>query len=221
MSQGRSDIGWMARHHRSHPSRSWSAIKRSRRANPRIHDSRANHGRRICGPPYDQLALGARDVLTRCSRLAWGPAWIHEKRREPSDDRNDLVFTSSLDAPDTDGRSDRSRGPSSQGLGLASPSAPRRAAEIGDTRGAFHRLTTNVHDSGLTPAVASPARHCPQFVTSLWRVHGAFSTLARSGSLDGPPVSESAVSASNRVEPKPNPIRAAMVAHPTPADHRP
>lgn len=72
MSQGRSDIGWMTRHHRSHPSRSWSAIKRSRRANPRIHDSRTNHGRRICGPPYDQLALGARDVLARCSRLAWG-----------------------------------------------------------------------------------------------------------------------------------------------------
>lgn len=67
---------------------------------------------------------------------------------------------------------------------LAQPNLPgprarvrRRSAKsdaFGETRGAFHRLATGSLDAGLTSRVASPAGCYPQFVTSLWRAHGAF-----------------------------------------------
>lgn len=57
-----------------------------------------------------------------------------------------------LSARPSDRAAHASRPP--EGLGPASFGAPRRAAEFGDTRGAFHRLTTCFDQAGLTPSAA-------------------------------------------------------------------
>jgi hypothetical protein len=205
---------------------------------PRIHVSRATPGRRVCGPPYDQLALGARDVLPAVPDDPEGSPGFTGSAGEPGSHRHELVCTRpAIGTPGTAGRSDRSRGL------LPGPRArvPRRSAKSGRDRRyprcfpsigyqrpqqrACARSASHEAASDLMPSKpAEPVRWLAGAFHSLSPACGEhtapFSTLPRSGRLDGPPVSESAVSAARWVS-RSSPIRAAMVAHPTPADHPP
>lgn len=106
--------------------------ERLRLANPASSDRERSASFRIYGPPYDQLAPAA----CRAHPLFTGtPANRKTTSSSP------LARADRACASGTVGRSSCSRGPTTQGLGHASPGAPRRATEIRHTRGAFRRLT--------------------------------------------------------------------------------
>lgn len=178
--------------HDHSPAEAGVRSKRSRRANPVSAHRERNTDDGSAGP--------------RTTSLRWAPATSLPAVPDEPESCLDSRKAPASQATPTRARLHDARGrharhgrkveplsrPPSQGLGLASPDAPRRAAEIGDTRGAFHRLTADVFDSGLTPAIvydeaaSGPvppdqrswsdrlAGRSPQFVTSLWRAHGAF-----------------------------------------------
>lgn len=93
---------------------------------PCIRASRTKHGRWICGPPYDQLALGARDVLARCSRRARELPGFTESAGEPSDSD-----TSSFARCPRSARPTRTEGRAALAAALPGPRArvPRRSAK--------------------------------------------------------------------------------------------
>jgi hypothetical protein len=130
---------------------------------------------RICGPPYDQLAPAARRV----------PPVVHERclRTERWPSRTRLREPSRTSAIGTVGRSSCSRGPTTQGLGFASLGAPRRATELGDTRGAFHRSATCDIRLGFRPARCDRQGRIHSFSPACGEYTAPFSTLAVTAAL--------------------------------------
>jgi hypothetical protein len=177
----------------------------------------------ICGPPYDQLALGARGVLARCSRRARELPGFTGSAGEPSDSD-----TSSFSRCPKSARPARPEGRAARAAALPGPRArvPRRSAKSGRDRRyprcfpsidhqrprqwAYARSASRRGHKGPMPPdqQAGPVAWQGAFhsLSPACGEHTApFSTPARSGSLDGPPVSESAVSAAScRAEAQPD-----------------
>jgi hypothetical protein len=153
LSQNRPDAGWRSRHRRSlsltmgkphapglasYPARTEARLRYDGSATQtlttRIACEHEIHKASDLRAPVRSACAGRPPRSTRCSRAL--PANRTMAVSVP------LTRAESNHAIGTVERSSCSRGPTTQGLGLASLGAPRRATEIRDTRGAFHRSAT-------------------------------------------------------------------------------
>jgi hypothetical protein len=139
-------------------------------------------GTHFCEPRASDLRAPVRSACagrpprsTRCSRAV--PA-----NRTPAVSSS-LAQAESTRAIGTVGRSSCSRGPTTQGLGLASLGAPRRATELGDTRGAFHRSATCDIRPGFRPARCDRQGRIHSFSPACGEYTAPFSTLAVTATL--------------------------------------
>ena len=221
MSRSRSDIGWMVRHRRS------SGLPRvtelttietipSRKPQP-VHRKRCTET--DLRTPVRPACAGRPRRPARGSRRAWEPTWttreaptnralhsaprLHELHRRARRGRNGRPLTQ----------------PALPGPRARFPRSSAKSAEIGETRGAFHRMAPDVRDNGLTPAVALPAGAFHSLSPAVESTLRLFDPRL-SDDLDGSSVGKDAVS-SAAMGPKPTQHAVAMVAHPAPDRPRP